>query len=322
MGKFLSVVSLITTALYFVTSSDSGSLVVDLIAANGREAHVVQRVFWALTEGAVAISLLQAGGKDSVKALQALSICAGLPFTIILMYICTSLWRALKIDQGHLLPREQRTDWSLPLYAGIFDIFETVLSFGKAPLPAAVHAKNFVLGLACPPLLLWKTLRGVSEQMRAAKEADIVVAEKPAEKVEDPAEDAGSAMNEKPGTTLEDSEKEASSVMKGKPTTTLEDLLLVIGASLCYLAFVIFHILAGTKEGDLTGMFAFGWVSLVFFSVIVATVRYNQRAFYRIEGNIAEDFFAALFFWPQVLAQMVYQIESPKSLLHPAKEEA
>ncbi|CAE8620731.1 unnamed protein product [Polarella glacialis] len=62
MGPFLVAVSLFTTVLYFVTSSDSGSLVVDLIANNGRESHVVQRVFWAITEGAVALALLRAGG--------------------------------------------------------------------------------------------------------------------------------------------------------------------------------------------------------------------------------------------------------------------
>merc|ERR1712207_19212 len=81
LGGFLKGLSIILTVLYFVTSSDSGSLVVDLIAANGQEAHVVQRVFWAITEGAVAIALLQAGGPQSLKALQAVSIIAGLPFT-------------------------------------------------------------------------------------------------------------------------------------------------------------------------------------------------------------------------------------------------
>jgi choline-glycine betaine transporter len=271
MGKFLSVVSLITTALYFVTSSDSGSLVVDLIAANGKEAHVVQRVFWALTEGAVAISLLWAGGSDSLKALQALSICAGLPFTILLMYICTSLWRALKIDQGHMPQREERTDWSLPLYGGVFDIFETLLSCGKAPVPAVMHVKNFALGLACPPFLLWKSLRSLSEKTKAAT-------------------DGGAVLQE-------------------KPSSQLENVLMTMGASLCYIAFVIFHILTGTKEDDLTGMFAFGWVALVGFATIVAVVRRNQRIFYNIEGNGAEDFFAVLFFWPQVLAQMVHQTE-------------
>ena len=51
-GPFLSGFSIFTLALYFITSSDSGSLVVDILASNGgTEHHWIQRVFWALTEG-------------------------------------------------------------------------------------------------------------------------------------------------------------------------------------------------------------------------------------------------------------------------------
>ncbi|CAE8722554.1 unnamed protein product, partial [Polarella glacialis] len=93
MGPFLVVVSIITTVLYFVTSSDSGSLVVELIANNGKESHVAQRVFWAITEGAVAIALLRAGGQESLKALQSIFVCADLPFTVAILLMCTALWR-------------------------------------------------------------------------------------------------------------------------------------------------------------------------------------------------------------------------------------
>lgn len=51
-GPFLSGLSIFTLAIYFVTSSDSGSLIVDILASNGStEHHWIQRVFWALTEG-------------------------------------------------------------------------------------------------------------------------------------------------------------------------------------------------------------------------------------------------------------------------------
>ena len=124
MGQFLTFISIVTTVLYFVTSSDSGSLVVDLIAANGREAHVIQRVFWAVTEGAVAIATVASGGFDSLSGLQAVSIVMGLPFTFILMIMCTSLWRALKLEAGDMPPVNKRTDWTLPLYGGIFLIYQ------------------------------------------------------------------------------------------------------------------------------------------------------------------------------------------------------
>merc|ERR1712176_662561 len=71
--------SLFTLAIYFVTSSDSGSLVVDILASNGRtEHHWIQRVFWAITEGAVATALLVAGGPEALRALQA----AGIVFSL------------------------------------------------------------------------------------------------------------------------------------------------------------------------------------------------------------------------------------------------
>lgn len=72
-GQFLSVISIISLVLYFVTSSDSGSLVIDCLSANGHpDPPVVQRIFWALTEGACATGLLVAGGSEALLALQVL----------------------------------------------------------------------------------------------------------------------------------------------------------------------------------------------------------------------------------------------------------
>jgi len=98
---------------------------------------------------------------------QAISIVAGLPFTVILMFMCTAIWRALKIDQGHMLPRAQRTDWALPLYGGIFELFETVLSLGRSGLPEASDLVGFVLGIFAPPVLLYKSARGLAEKQAA-----------------------------------------------------------------------------------------------------------------------------------------------------------
>ncbi len=68
---FLSVVSIIGLVLYFVTSSDSGSLVIDCISANGHpDPPIIQRIFWACTEGATATGLLVGGGPSGLKALQ------------------------------------------------------------------------------------------------------------------------------------------------------------------------------------------------------------------------------------------------------------
>lgn len=109
LGMFLSVLSLIAIILYFVTSSDSGSLVIDCLSANGNpDPPIVQRVFWALTEGATATALLHSGGKDSLEALQTVSVACGLPFTFCLNWTCVAMWRAVREEAGEIDPKEGR----------------------------------------------------------------------------------------------------------------------------------------------------------------------------------------------------------------------
>jgi len=79
---------------FFVTSSDSGSLVIDIITSGGEpEPPVWQRVFWAVTEGAVAAVLLLAGG---LAALQTGAIASGFPLAAILLVVCYGLFTALR----------------------------------------------------------------------------------------------------------------------------------------------------------------------------------------------------------------------------------
>merc|ERR1719384_2805836 len=65
-------------------------------------------------------------------------------------------------------PRGWRTDWALPLYGGIFDYIEVVLSCMRSGTPDAKDVKNFFIGLFCPPLLLWKSMRGLAEKQKGA----------------------------------------------------------------------------------------------------------------------------------------------------------
>ncbi|MEO1311027.1 MAG: BCCT family transporter [Pseudomonadota bacterium] len=91
-----SLVAIMLLIVFFVTSSDSGSLVIDSITAGGKlHAPVTQRVFWATTEGLVAATLLIAGGAQALGALQAGVIATGLPFTLVLLACCVSLTRGL-----------------------------------------------------------------------------------------------------------------------------------------------------------------------------------------------------------------------------------
>ncbi len=88
-GHIASFIGIVLVIVFFVTSSDSGSLVVDTITAGGKlEAPVPQRVFWASFEGLVAIALLVGGG---LQALRAAAISTGLPFALVLLLMCVSL---------------------------------------------------------------------------------------------------------------------------------------------------------------------------------------------------------------------------------------
>lgn len=94
-----SSIAIFLVVVFFVTSSDSGSLVIDSITAGGKvDAPVIQRAFWAILEGLVAIALLYVGGSQALDALQAGSITTALPFTVILLGMCYSLYIGLKSE--------------------------------------------------------------------------------------------------------------------------------------------------------------------------------------------------------------------------------
>jgi BCCT family betaine/carnitine transporter len=93
LTEISSFVGIILVVVFFVTSSDSGSLVIDTITAGGKiNAPVPQRAFWAILEGVVAIALLLGGG---LVALQAMAVSTGLPFTIVLLVGCVAVVKGL-----------------------------------------------------------------------------------------------------------------------------------------------------------------------------------------------------------------------------------
>ncbi len=93
-----SILGVFVIVTFFVTSSDSGSLVIDIITADGHtDPPVPQRIYWAVMEGLVAAILLLAGG---LKALQTASIATGLPFAIVLLLMCYCLYLGLSSDKS------------------------------------------------------------------------------------------------------------------------------------------------------------------------------------------------------------------------------
>lgn len=146
-GPYLSILFLVGLTLSFATSSDSGSLVVDLLSANGRHGtHWMQRVFWALTEASVATALLLAGGSNALAAVQAASIICGLPYTVVLLFLLQSIYEMCEqaLDEDQLLYKAPKRQFIMPVYGGIFNVFEFIASLGQ------VHTSRRVLGLDLP----------------------------------------------------------------------------------------------------------------------------------------------------------------------------
>ncbi|VXD04703.1 conserved membrane hypothetical protein [Pseudomonas sp. 8Z] len=88
-----SFAAIVLVVLFFITSSDSGSLVIDTITAGGKiNSPASQKVFWVIMEGALAVALLLGGG---LVALQAMAVSTGLPFTIVLLVGCVAIVKGL-----------------------------------------------------------------------------------------------------------------------------------------------------------------------------------------------------------------------------------
>ncbi len=93
-SQIVSSICVVLIAIFFITSADSGSLVMDIITAGGKlDAPVLQRVFWCILAGMVAIALMLGGGMAS---LQALTISIGLPFGLVLLLMCVGLAKGLR----------------------------------------------------------------------------------------------------------------------------------------------------------------------------------------------------------------------------------
>jgi choline/glycine/proline betaine transport protein len=120
LTEVTSILTVLVIVTFFVTSSDSGSMVIDIITAGGNpDPPKLQRLFWAVLEGAVAAALLVGGG---LVALQTAAISTGLPFALVLLFMIYSLYKGLAgytegpgfsmppYEHGHVF----RTAWSHP----------------------------------------------------------------------------------------------------------------------------------------------------------------------------------------------------------------
>ncbi len=124
MSAFLSAVAIFLIVVFFVTSSDSGSFVVDMIASGGNpNPPVWSRAFWASAEGILAAVLLLAGG---LAALQTMAILVALPFSIVMVLMMISTYRALA-GEARAMAKRRRADLAA-------DIADQIVADGEPDL--------------------------------------------------------------------------------------------------------------------------------------------------------------------------------------------
>jgi len=96
VGAVSGLLAVLLVAMFFVTSSDSGSLVIDHLTSGGKhDVPKAQRIFWAITEGVVAALLLYGGG---LNALQTAAIATGFPFALMLVVMCYTVYLGLQTE--------------------------------------------------------------------------------------------------------------------------------------------------------------------------------------------------------------------------------
>lgn len=109
LGSLLSAIAIILVIVFFVTSSDSGSLVVDMLASGGHpNPPTWSRVLFAVLEGVVAAAMLLAGGSEGLAGLQAGSVATGAPFAIVVVFIMIALYKALSAEHRSIVRTEAR----------------------------------------------------------------------------------------------------------------------------------------------------------------------------------------------------------------------
>jgi BCCT, betaine/carnitine/choline family transporter len=180
-GPTLAVVYILALTLFFVTSSDSGALIVDHLASNGSKSHHwVRRMFWSVTQGALSTALLSSGGATALKAVQAMAILCGLPYIILMMFMVQStllLCRAAdKLPENDIYNFPDQAEFIMPVYGGIFNSIEYLSSFGYVnkervqlgiDRPLRKHVMEFIKGVLVPSVSLYQILAIMNPKNRS-----------------------------------------------------------------------------------------------------------------------------------------------------------
>eukprot|EP00427_Karlodinium_veneficum_P047445 CAMPEP_0169233064 /NCGR_PEP_ID=MMETSP1016-20121227/27417_1 /TAXON_ID=342587 /ORGANISM="Karlodinium micrum, Strain CCMP2283" /LENGTH=444 /DNA_ID=CAMNT_0009312383 /DNA_START=374 /DNA_END=1708 /DNA_ORIENTATION=+ len=184
LGYILCAFAMFSLVLYFVTSSDSGSMVDDMMTANGiPEPPLLQRLYWALTEGLAATALLYAGRyigttTGGLKALQTGSICVGLPYTFLVCFMCVSLWRTFQYEfkdrQWHDGFKYSLVDVGVTLYTALPGR-DRCCNWGS-PVFISKRLGKLVMYIFFPFMGFWPAARGLETRIKSKKDGSLCAA--------------------------------------------------------------------------------------------------------------------------------------------------
>ncbi len=147
MSSFLSLIAICLVITFFVSSSDSGSLVIDTLTSGGKqEPPVWQRIFWAVTEGIVASILLLAGG---LEALQTMTIASAFPMILLIAFGTFALLKSLRAD--HMLLTSVQHHTTTVQYAQTSTAWKERLN-ALSSHPTEEEARRFLNQVARPAL--------------------------------------------------------------------------------------------------------------------------------------------------------------------------
>lgn len=141
-GVVLTVGAVLLITVFFVTSADSGALVLGMLSTNGSpEPKTWIRVFWVCVAAVTSISLIIVGGSEALSAIQTIAILTALPFSVVIILMCISLYKALSVEH-RLFVRAQRRNAREELMDSVTDrVDEHLDSHFDAALDKAVEAK-------------------------------------------------------------------------------------------------------------------------------------------------------------------------------------
>jgi len=155
-GAVLSFIALIMVVIFFVTSADSGALVVNMLCSNGRDdTPLWQRLYWVVAIGLIAITLLFAGG---LSAMQTMTIASAMPFAIVLLIATYGLVKALRVD---IAKRDSLQSNVSPVASGNADSGWKERLHNIVDYPSSSAVNRYIKTIAQP------AFKEVAEELRA-----------------------------------------------------------------------------------------------------------------------------------------------------------